>query len=120
MVTAAPVVNMVIIALTGHNSVEIGEMEKLARQENGNGIASVKAKEIDARNAINGHIGTHVQLGKVGKGLERGQSARTHAAHTEGNDAQPGLALECIQHKLRRDQRTQESRRERPVSKKQL
>ncbi len=95
-------------------------MIKRARSPHSGTTRCVEAEEVDARFAVIGDIGAHIQFRQRGKSGYRREISGANAAHAERNDTDPALGTEGIERKLRRNQRPDLIRRDRPVGEEQI
>src|SRR5690348_3217263 len=103
-----------------HCGVEIRQMKEFARCPYGGKVGGIEAEEVNAALASVGHVGSNIEFGETRKAGHGGTYAGANSAHPEGNDADPALAIKKIERQLRRDERANLRRSERPVRKQQV
>ena len=85
----------------GHAGPEVGEAEGDAGAEDGKGRAGVEREEVDAGAAIRGaDVGAEVEFGEAGSRGDAdavlAEGAEADLVHEEGDDAEPGPAVEGV------------------------
>ena len=95
--------------------MKIRQVVEGARRPHCREIRGVEAEEVNAGFVVHSDVGTNVHLGETGEAGQRRDPAGTHAAHVERNHSDPSHTVVNLQRKLRRNQRTQSFRRDRPV-----
>src|ERR1041385_5906350 len=95
-------------------------MKEFARCPDGSMIGCIEAEEVNPGLATIGHVGAHVKFGETRKAGQRGNHPGANSAHPERNDADPALAIKKIERQLRRDERANLRRSERPVREQQV
>src|SRR5260370_23808657 len=60
MSAMAVIVNGIVDTLTAHYCIEIGKVKHRPRGGNSNGVTGIQTEEVDARNPVEGHIGTNI------------------------------------------------------------
>src|ERR1700722_11816844 len=99
-VTTGGIVNATFDLGGIHFGVEIGQAVKRPSGPDRGQVGSVETEKIYSGLAAMGHIGADIELGKMGKARQRRESAGVDAAHVEGDDPDPALAVESIEREL--------------------
>src|SRR5579859_1982001 len=112
--------NPTLLSYQLHCGIKIRKMKEFPRCPYGGKVGCIEAEEVNPGLASVGHVGSNVEFGETRKAGQGGNHAGANSAHPEGNDADPALAIKKIERQLRRDERANLRRSERPVRKQQV
>ena len=95
-------------------------MKKLTSRSYGGETGSIQAEEIDTGLTVERNVGAYIEFRKPGQTRKRRQAARMNPAHVKRNDPDPAPAIESIERKLNRHNRSQNPWFNRPVCKQKI
>ena len=117
---AAGVAGPVAVGGQRHAGVEVREVEPAAGEGDGGGAGGIEAEEKDAGAVVEGDVGADVEFEEGGKAGRAGEAIVPDVAHREGDDADPGLAVEGVEVEGGRDQGADRCGWQRPMGEEEV